>query len=151
MSEKNRVLDQLKAQKKALAEEEPDPKQVREDWKKDLKDLFDKFRDWTKDAEQAGLLEIQEQEVHLEDSRLGKYVAPALRLQAPRTGIRIIPKARYVAGARGRVDLETPTQRLMLLRTDKHTWKFARLVGHRYVTADLTEDSFWKEIGDLLQ
>jgi hypothetical protein len=151
MSEKSKVLDQLKTQKEALAAEEPDPKQTLREWKTDLKRLFKDFRSWMKEAEQEGLLEIQDQEVHLEETKLGKYVAPALRVQTPRVGIRIIPRARYVTGARGRVDLETSTQRLMLLRTDKHAWKFAHWGGRQYETTDLTEDSFWKEIGSLLQ
>jgi hypothetical protein len=150
MSEKAKVLDQLKAQKQALAAPELDPTQMVEKWTTELKRLFKDFRAWMKEAEEQGLLEIQEQEVHLEDERLGDYDAPALRIQSPRMGIRIVPRARYVVGARGRVDFETPTQRLILLRTDENKWKFARLVGHKYETADLTEDSFWKEIGALL-
>ncbi len=150
MSEKSKVLDQLKTQKKALGATKLEPEQVLRGWQADLKRLFKNFRTWMKEAEQEGLLEIQQQEVHVEDSKLGKYIAPALRIQSPRVGIRIVPRARYVVGARGRVDFETPAQRLILLRTDKNQWKFARLVGHRYETTDLTEDSFWKEIGALL-
>jgi hypothetical protein len=150
MSEKDKVLDQLKKQKQALVAPEPEPKQVVEEWTAELNRLFKDFRSWTKEAEEQGLLEIQEQEVHLEDERLGDYDAPALRIQSPRMGIRIVPRARYVVGGRGRVDFETPTQRLMLVRTDENKWKFARLVGHKYETTDLTENSFWKEIGALL-
>jgi len=150
MSEKDKVLDQLKTQKQAPGATKLEPKQVLRGWQADLKRLFKDFRTWMKEAEEQGLLEVQEQKVPLEDKKLGKYVAPALRIQSPRMGIRIVPRARYVVGARGRVDFETPTQKLILLRTDKNTWKFARLVGQKYETTDLTEDSFWKEIGALL-
>ncbi len=150
MSEKSKVLDQLKDQKKALGPTKLKSEQELQEWRSDLKRLFEDFRTWMKEAEQLGLLEIQEQEVHLEDDKLGKYDAPALRIQFPRVGIRIVPRALYVVGAHGRVDFETPTQRLILLRTDENKWKFARLVGHRYETTDLTEESFWKEIATLL-
>jgi len=151
MSEKAKVLDQLRAEKAALANSGFDPEEVRSEWLSELRRLFKTFRTWTKDAKRQGLLEIRNESVHLEEERLGGYDAPALRIASPRVAIRIVPRARNVIGALGRVDFETPSERLILIRSDSNTWKFARLVGHRWETTELTEGTFWNVLGSLLQ
>ncbi len=77
----------------------------------------------------------------------------SLRLITPNgETIRVVPKGRQVTGGTGRVDLECPPKKSILIQTDPGQWRYARLSPESggWVTQDLTEESFWKALADVI-
>ena len=66
--------------------------------------------------------------------------------------IQVVPIGRQAAGTYGRVDLKCPPRRHVLVRDESGRWRFARLAAgnHGWDMQDLTEETFWQAIGDLI-
>jgi hypothetical protein len=151
LTKKETVLDRLRRQK--AAEGVIDGQAMREEWMDAIHALMSLLGSWLGEAVQEGLFTVNDEVVERTEQRLGTYEVPALRLTTPRgETIRITPKARQVAGGDGRVDLESPPKKLILMRVEPDCWQFARLAPQEggWVTQDLTEESFWQAIGELI-
>lgn len=150
MTAKEALLKELAEQKQFR--EASGPEQLKE-WGESLGELFTQFKGWLSDAMANGLLRLEEDPVSIREERFGVYVAPSLRVIAPRGEVvRIVPKGRLVVGAQGRVDLECSPKRAMLVQKGLSHWQFAELAPDRggWTFKDLTEESFWETLRFLL-
>jgi hypothetical protein len=150
-TQKENVLDRLRRQR--AAEGTVDRAEILEDWLKSTNALMSLLGGWLHEAEQEGLFTLEDEMIERTEERLGSYHVPSLKLTSPKgETIRIIPRARLVVGSYGRVDLECPPKKSILVRTEPDTWQFARLVPEAggWATCLLTEESFWEAIGELI-
>ena len=137
-----------------------------------LKTLMASMRGWLGEAEAQELFSVSEESVELNEEGLGSYEVTALKLVTPRGDvIRVTPRARYVVGAYGRVDLLCPPNKAILVQNKPGQWAFASLsLGQSGRTFDdlrrafsdpssensgwtfeeLNEESFWKNLSELL-
>jgi len=155
------LIDFLRQQKQDAEGRKVNWARIRESWITDLRELMAQIRAWLKDAVAERLLEVREHEVSLTEDGLGTYTVPALTISAPRSRlIQIVPKARLIVGAEGRVDLESGPNRAKLIHVGK-AWKFVRedFSGARLgrlsapmkrELADLSEQKFRETIRELL-
>lgn len=148
-SKKEALLERLRKQRSA--EEAIDVDKLRGEWLASLEELMSRLREWLSTAEKEGLFNLAAERVIRKEDRLGEYEAPALRIETPKGDIiEITPKARYVVGAYGRVDLESPPNKAILVQDSPGHWQFARLAPQGSTYSDLTEETFWEALGELL-
>jgi hypothetical protein len=149
MSAKTTVLESLRRQKE-LAETE-DAQTLRNEWLADLKALIDQLKGWLAEAIDQKLLTIKEERTVIREERIGSYYAPNLTIVAPSGfSVQITPKARFVAGAEGRVDLESPAIKEILVRNKAGQWQLAEPSNNGWTFRSLTEESFWVALGRLI-
>jgi hypothetical protein len=126
----------------------------REEWEAALQELFLQFEDWLKDAVDQGLLTVSTEPIVLKEKKLGPPLSVQRFIVETPAGVKftIKPKARYVAGAEGRVDFERPPQRFSLLRRKEGNWQFVDFgtPSQGLVSEDMTEEAFWRRIQQLL-
>ncbi len=127
------------------------PEELREEWLRAVEDLLRRIRAWLEDAEARKLLRVEQDTVAIDEERLGTYNAPMLRVQTPGVSVRIVPCARIVIGARGRVDFETPASRVMLMRVADQRWEFRELSSRGWRATPLDESSFWTVMESMLR
>ena len=108
-----------------------------DEWRTAIEDLFRQIREWLKESDPEGLIEIEVGQEEIREPGLGRYRVPRLNLRAFGKWIGIIPKARRtVATARppqkssperaeGRVDMTDELRRYALYRFregDRDVW-----------------------------
>ena len=99
-----------------------------DEWRTAIERLFVKIREWLKESDPEGLIEIKESQEEIKEPGLGLYRVPRLNLRAFGKWIGIIPKARRTVGtaqprrksvperAEGRVDITDELRRYVLFR-----------------------------------
>lgn len=113
---------------------------VRQQWLDDLRGLRAELRKWLEPAEREGLL-VEEYDHPVREQLLGAYDAPALRFGFGGVEARIVPVARYIVGGTGRVDVEFPGDRVLLVRQGRDNgWQIVR--DDRPEGRPLTMDAF---------
>jgi hypothetical protein len=150
MPAKEDLLKKLSQQKDKSAATRPE---ILAEWRKSLNELFRVFAEWLAEAVAENLLKVGEIPVEIQEEQLGSYDAPSLKIVTPQgVAVYIVPKARIVVGAYGRVDFECSPNRCSLVRTAPDRWQFSNLSPSRggWSFEDLTEDSFWKVLQYLL-
>lgn len=90
-------MSQLKAPKKPIADWE----NVRDEWVRAIEQLVTDVEGWCK----ANDWPTRRIDKHLEESKIGEYVVPALRIQVDLVKLMLEPGARFVTGADGACDL----------------------------------------------
>ncbi|HVC94763.1 MAG TPA: hypothetical protein VND64_13775 [Pirellulales bacterium] len=150
MTAKDAAFDLLKRQKDLPT---GDPSVQKQHWLQTLDQLMDLLEAWLQAAESEGLLKIERDKWRVLEERLGVYIAPRLNVVTPRGDtVTITPRARYVVGAEGRVDMECPPKKAIFLHRGSQGWQIAKLAqmqaGWSY--EPLTEESFWAHFKDLL-
>jgi hypothetical protein len=96
---------------------------------------------------------VGEVAVSVEEEQLGRYDAPSLKIITPvGKAVHIVPKARLVVGAYGRVDFVCSPKKLILVQSRPGQWHFVDLKPDKggWSYGELTEDSFWKALQYLL-
>ncbi|MCX7751179.1 MAG: hypothetical protein N2320_06575, partial [Candidatus Bipolaricaulota bacterium] len=101
--------------KKQAQTEDRRQQEARDQWLADLRALLDQLKTWLEPATQEGLM-VEEYDHTVREGLLGTYNAPALKLSFGTTETHIVPVARYVVGGTGRVDVEFPGGRILLIR-----------------------------------
>ena len=103
-------------------------KAVVDEWRTSIEDLFNQIREWLKESDPEGVVEIEESQEDVREPGLGRYRVPRLTLRAFGKWIGIIPKARRTVGtahppqksapqrAEGRVDITDELRRYVLYR-----------------------------------
>lgn len=92
---------------------------VRQQWLQTLEQLIQTVELWCASAGWETAREAKP----LEESRLGKYDAPVLKVRSPQGIVYVEPVARYVVAGEGLVDLYAwPTMRRMLLVRRGKKW-----------------------------
>ncbi|MFP6664943.1 MAG: hypothetical protein VCC00_12120 [Deltaproteobacteria bacterium] len=125
--------------------------QQRQEWVQDLAELYALLSEWMGDATSEDLLIVKEDSVVLTEEHLGKYQAPALRIELPDSCVRVRPVGRLIVGAQGRVDLERSPRRVTLLRMGPGDWAVASLDTRRDPPESLTQETFWKAFEALIR
>jgi hypothetical protein len=99
-----------------------------EEWWGAIERLFAQLREWLREDDPAGVIEIKESEWDVTEPGLGRYRIPRLDLRAFGKWVGIIPKARHTVGrasppqksapqrADGRVDITDELRRYVLYR-----------------------------------
>ncbi|MCI0638387.1 MAG: hypothetical protein L0Y70_04890 [Gemmataceae bacterium] len=92
-------------------------KAIVDEWRTSIEQLFRQIREWLKESDPQGLIEIEENQAEIKEPGLGFYRVPRLDFRAFGKWIGIIPKARNTVGtanppqksapkrAEGRVDI----------------------------------------------
>jgi hypothetical protein len=98
------------------------------EWREAIRRLFEQIKQWLKESDPGGVIEIEESEEEIREPGLGRYRVPRLNLRAFGKWIGIIPKARKTVGratppqksaperAEGRVDITDELRRYVLYR-----------------------------------
>jgi hypothetical protein len=124
-----------------------------DEWLSAVQRLLDQLRAWVGPVEAEGLLVVEPIELTRDEPELCRYRVPGLKLSTP-TGhtVRIAPRARFVLGALGRVDLLSPSHKLRLLRVEPDRWVITRLSSDApgWTQVELSEATFWQAIETLL-
>jgi len=151
---KESLLDLLKQQKHGEEQNAANIPAQKKEWLQAVGSLMKTLRGWLKDAEKEKLLEVQEFQEGIQEQRIGSYYVPALKIITPAgVVVRLAPKARFVVGAYGRVDLDCPPKRASLIRKALPAdWQWAQLTGKRagWTFVALNEESFWETLQELL-
>ena len=151
MSAKEDLLKQLSEQKSLSEVRGPE---IVTEWRKSVRHLFNQFKEWLAEKAAKDVLKVVETPVEIKERLLEPiYQVPSLRISSPSGDvIQIVPKARMVVGAYGRVDLECGAKRLTLVRKEPERWQFAKLAPDQggWSFEDLTESSFWTALQYLL-
>lgn len=153
MTAKDAVFELLKRERDRGDTAKQDTEAARREWLLALGDLMAKIRNWLNAAERETLLSVKEYSVSIHEERLGDYDAPALEVVTPGGFVvNIRPKARFVVGGMGRVDLDASPKLRILVRKDRATWQFAKLAPDqgRWSFVDLDENSFWQTLNELM-
>ena len=151
MAAKEELLEKLRQEK-----EQPraKAKDILAEWQEAIAQLFSQLYKWLADPEAKHLLMVFKSSTTVrEEDLLGEYDAPAFKINTPNgEAVYVVPKARMVVGALGRVDLECMPRRLTLVRVEPTRWKLGRLPrdGGGWTFQDLTESSFWEALSELL-
>jgi hypothetical protein len=119
------LLRELAAQRDAEARA---GKAVVDEWRAAVQKLFAQMREWLKEADPDGIIQIEEKEHEITEKGLGRYRIPHLNLHVVGKSIFIIPKARKTVAsaqppqrsapqrATGRVDITDELRRYVLYR-----------------------------------
>jgi hypothetical protein len=98
------------------------------EWRAAINALFHQLRQWLKESDPDGLIEIEDSEQEIKEPGLGRYKVPRLNLQVFGKWIGIIPKAYRSVGiakpprknapehAKGRIDITDELRRYVLYR-----------------------------------
>jgi hypothetical protein len=128
-----------------------------DEWRAAIGNLFGQLREWLKEADPEGVIEIKEGQELVREPSLGGYRVPRLDLNVFGKWIGIIPKARRTVGtaippqkstperAEGRVDITDELRRYVLYRFregDRDLWMIDGL-GQGY---DATEKTWPGEV-----
>ena len=108
-----------------------------DEWRMAVELLFKQIREWLKESDPKGLIEIEESQEDVKEPGLGRYRVPRLNFRAFGKWIGVIPKARKTVGtakppqksapqrAEGRVDITDELRRYVLYRFregDRDVW-----------------------------
>jgi len=125
-------------------------KAIIDEWRTAIQHLFSQIREWLKESDPEGVVEIVESQEDVREPGLGRYRVPRLDLNVFGKWIGIIPKARRTVGtakppqksaperAEGRVDITDEMRRYVLYRFregDKDVWLIDGL-EHGYEVAE---------------
>src|SRR5947209_7698175 len=70
-----------------------------DEWRKAVAALIAQVRQWLKESDPDGIIEVEEGETSVTEPGLGRYRVPYLNLRAFGTWIGVVPKARRTVGA----------------------------------------------------
>jgi hypothetical protein len=129
-----------------------------DEWHTAIERLFIQIREWLKESDPQGLIEIEEGQVEVREPGLGRYRVPRLNLRAFGKWIGIIPKARRTVGtatppqksaperAEGRVDLTDELRRYVLYRFRDSARDVWLIDGLEFDGHDATEKAWPGEV-----
>jgi hypothetical protein len=107
-------------------------KAIVDEWRDAVERLFSQMREWLKEDDPEGVIQIEEGQEEITEPGLGRYRVPRLDLRAFGKWIGIIPKARKTVGtakppqqatpqrAAGRVDITDELRRYVLYRIQEN-------------------------------
>ena len=125
-------------------------KDIVNDWQERVSQLLSLFEKWLEPMVKENLVAIERNTIEMTEDPLGTYEIKVMDVTAGSARVNIVPIARYVVGASGRVDLVRGHNKTMLILTEDNKWVFAyRDDGLQ--TEPLTEDSFSEAMMELLQ
>ena len=124
----------------------------RSEWLSDLRTLTAQVKDWLAPAVQKGLLRVQDDEVQIEEQYLGSYAAPSLVISGPGASrVKLVPIARLIVGAQGRVDLISGSEKFVLVRTKPREWGASVPQAKKPTVSALTSDLLFQLLHELMK
>lgn len=126
-----------------------------DEWIEDVRVLLERLRSWLKPALEGDkpLIQWEPLQVAIAEGDRPVYHAPGARLIGTRDRfVEIVPKARAVFNAMGRVDLVSRKGRAMLARFSRGHWSFVWNSGKEgnWESAELTEATFAEVLREML-
>ena len=153
MTTLDKLLETLRRLDKDRSEPGPEWKSVNEEWQADVHRLMDTLSAWLAPARNQKLVEIERIQVVVSECEGDHYHADALRIIAPNGRfVEVVPKARRVFGALGRVDVVSRQGRALLARLAPNQWRFMWQdpAGGDWKDRPLDEDSFAETLRGML-
>ncbi len=125
----------------------------KKEWQAAIAGLFKRLRSWLADLEKRKLLIVEERVHGSDEASMMGLELPSLRIRAPHgRHVDVVPKARFVIGGEGRVDLLAGARRVSLIRTADENWVVAlskpNAVAFHVVKLD--KDVFSAQLKELL-
>ncbi len=120
----------------------------KEEWLESLAELFSSIKVWLAEPVSQNLIEIAEDDVEIDEYKVGLYKAPSLILRAGHDVVFVEPVGTIIMGANGRVDVKTGGTSFKIILTDQNEWGI--LQPDRTVATRLDERTFTKALQDLL-
>ena len=113
----SKLIHFLKGVQERAEERKAENGAVLQEWQQAVSKLYDEIRNWLKEPEEQGLVNVTREKIETVEERFGKYEIEELELRFPGNK-RVIfePKARFIVGGQGRVDVSN----------FKETWKLIR-------------------------
>ena len=95
----------------------------RKEWLDALDSFFVQVRAWLVEAEEKNLIRIHAGKIKITEETLGTYSVPYVEVKIGTKAIRLRPIGATIIGADGRVDMETPKGKYLLLYlADRNQW-----------------------------
>ena len=145
-------LDLLRQRKEEAARPALARRQI--EWVQDVRKLITKLLRWLEEPRRKRLLRVKRRDITIAEEGLRPYRVPMLTIEAPRSwSVDVQPIGMCVVGALGRVDLVAAARLNTIARVERDKWQFVRLddTGRRAISTELTEDSFFSALRELLQ
>ncbi len=110
------------------AQKNQEGKALVDEWRTAIEKLFGQIREWLKESDPDGVMEIEQSQEYVNEPGLGRYRVPRLNLRVLGKWVGIIPKARRTVGsakppqksvperADGRIDITDELRRYILYR-----------------------------------
>lgn len=143
------LYDFLKKKKNEKQEEEVNWTELKKEWLLNVDHFMKEVKGWLFQAEQDGLVEIRELTVSLSEEQMGEYSSIGLEIISGTESVKVLPVARLVIAARGRIDIFSMIGRYVVLDLPSKGWHYtteSRDVGYY----PFNEESFTKMLKDLL-
>lgn len=127
----NSLKEILSNKKKELDDKEPKWRQRREEWLRDVKELYLSIEEWLSDLVQDGYVSVVREEITVSEELLGVYSIEKLNLSFfNNQKVTLSPKGLHVIGAAGRIDMLIGNRTVMIVRVgDDLNWTFAEREG----------------------
>jgi hypothetical protein len=121
-------------------------KQVIDEWLVEIENLFAKIAGWLTESIDEGLVRLEKSRITIIEQNIAKYFTNTLVIFAGNRILTCVPVARFVIGARGRVDIGSNKGKVSLLLMDDD-WFIRRPGGE---IEKLTKDTFEKLMMELI-
>jgi len=124
--------------------------ELKKEWIESVYNLYDKIEKWLQPFEQKNLLTISRNKIITIDEEIGNYEIQQMDIRIGTETIHLVPIARQVIGAKGRIDMESETGDIKILRygIGNGTWKFIQKIV-KMETWEVNNKSFKIELQNL--
>lgn len=100
------LKDFLAARKKQTDAQRPELLSRLKTWAGAVDALFEQIKRWTAEAERAGFLKVERDEIELKEEGVEPYRLPRIFLRTDDAKITFEPKGMRIVGADGRIDID---------------------------------------------
>ena len=145
----------LKEKRKQQEASKVDHQQIREAWIISCSNLMTTISNWLRPLQNQQLLEIKSESIPIFEDQLGEYEVVALQVVFLQSEVmKIRPVARFIIGARGRIDISAGgTLLVMVLAKQPDEWVFAKRNIQRgeFETWPFNKDTFDEFLSQFLE
>lgn len=121
------------------------------DWLRQIDKLYELVRAWLAPLSSDGTVKITTGWQPLAEQYIGSYDAPTLEIEIRKTKVTLTPRATLVIGSYGRVDLEGPAEKTLLVLVEdaenpksiEHAHWHVVSQTSRTITSPLDADEFY--------
>ncbi|MEP7169420.1 MAG: hypothetical protein ABI855_08640 [Bacteroidota bacterium] len=113
-------------------------------WLKSLESFYNNIKGWLEPFRKKGLIEFKEKTEQLSEDNIGIYDANALDIFIGNKRIRLVPKGTMIVGSYGRIDMEGPKGRLMIIQPEWNKWVFLLVTRQLLPGIPISPDQRWE-------
>jgi hypothetical protein len=150
-----RLEEILEKKQKQREESRIDHEETRRAWISDCSNLMSRITNWLTPLLDKGLVEIYSEKIPIFEDQLGEYEVEELRIVFLKSEIlKVRPIARFIIGAKGRVDIVAGgTSLVMLFPSEPGKWMFTRRDGRpgKFKTWPFNKDTFDEFLSQFLE